>query len=219
MEIQNPWVSIWTKPRATISKIVAENPDRSLWLLAAIYGFCSLMNMFQTVALGSALGIFAVIVLALILSPLYGYVSFSIWSWFVFQVGKWFKGQGTFKEVRSAYAWSCVPILVNIPLWLLMVFLFGHQLFLNFPDAHLLSTVQVFVLFIILIAKVVLSIWSLVIYLNTLSEVQSFSVLRAILNVVVSGLILSIIFFVLWSLLIYAVGGVAASPFMLWKPF
>lgn len=219
MEFQNPWVSIWTHPRATISRIIAENPNRSLWWLAAIYGFCSLMNMFQTVALGSAASTLWILILAIVLSPFYGYICFAVWSWFVFGVGKWFKGQGTFRTVRAAYAWSCVPILVNIPLWLLMVIIFGHQLFLNFPDAHLLPTAQVLILFLILIAKVVLSIWSLVIYLNALSEVQNFSVLKAILNVVVAGVILAMIFFILWSLLIYAVGGVAASPFMLWKPF
>lgn len=219
MEHRNPWFSIWTRPRATIAGIIAENPDRSIWWLASIYGFCSLMNMFQSIALGSAMGTFGILILAIVISPIYGYLSFSIWSWFVYRVGSWFKGQGTFKTVRAAYSWSCVPIILNIPLWLLMVMLFGHQLFLNFPDAHLLPTSLVILLFVILIAKVVLAVWSLVIYLNALAEVQSFSVLRAILNVVVAGLILAVVFFILWSLLIYALGGVAASSFMLLKPF
>jgi len=204
---QNPWISIWVKPRATIARLVEDNPNRSLWLLAAIYGFCSLMNLFQSAALGNAMGSVGVLILAIILSPFWGYISFTIWSWFVSWVGKWFKGQAPFTHIRSAYAWSCVPITLNIPLWLLMVILFGHQLFLNFPDAHLLKDSQVLLLFLILIAKVILAVWSLVIYLNALAEVQKFSVLRAILNVIVAGVILAVILFVLWSLLIYAIGG------------
>lgn len=219
MEHHSPWLTIWTRPKATIARIVAENPNRSLWILAWIYGFCSMLNMFQSMALGHAMGTAAILILTLIIAPLYGYISFCIWSFFVFWVGKWFKGLGNFKTVRAAYAWSCVPILFNIPLWLLMVILFGHQLFLNFPEAHLLPQPQVFFLFIILIAKVVLAIWSLVIFLNALAEVQKYSVLRAILNVVVAGLILAVILYVLWSLLIYAVGGVATSAFLFWKPF
>jgi len=216
MENHNPWLTIWTQPRATIARIVTQNPNRSLWLLAGIYGFCSLLNLFQSMALGSAMGSLGLLILAIILAPFYGYVSFSIWSWFVTKVGQWFKGQGNFKTVRAAYAWSAVPIMLNIPLWLLMVILFGHQLFMNFPDAHLLPSSQVLLLFIILIAKVVLAIWSLVIYLNALAEVQKYSVLRAIFNVVVAGIILAAIVFVLWSLLFYAVGGIA---FVVWKPF
>jgi len=219
MKYHTPWLSIWTRPRATISQITAENPYRSLWLLAAIYGFCSLMNLFQSMTLGTALGTAGILILAIVLAPFWGWINLSIWSGFVFWIGKWFKGDGSFATVRSAYAWSCVPLIVNIPLWLLMVILFGHQLFLNFPNAHLLSNGEMMLLFAILVIKVVLAIWSLVIYLNALAEVQKFSVLRAICNVVVAGVVVGIIVFVLWSLLAYALGGMAAAAFMFWKPF
>lgn len=219
MEQKNPWLSIWTEPRATIAQIVAENPNRSLWALAAIYGFCSLMNLFQSMALGSAMGTAGIIILGAFLAPFWGWINLSLWSWFVSWVGKLFKGQGSFAEVRAAYAWSCVPVIINIPLWLLMAFLFGHQLFMNFPDAHLLPSGMVTLLFVILVVKVVLAIWSLIIYLNALSEVQKFSVLRAIGNVIVAGIVLATVFFVIWSLLVYALGGVTASALMLWKPF
>jgi hypothetical protein len=154
-----------------------------------------------------------------VVAPFWGWINLSVWSWFVSWVGKWFKGQGSFTTVRSAYAWSCVPLIINVPLWLLMVALFGHQLFLNFPNAHLMPNGEVLLLFIILVIKVILAVWSLVIYLNALAEVQKFSILRAILNVVVSGVILGVVFFVVWSLLMHALGGVAASAFTLLKPF
>lgn len=177
-----------------------------------------MLNLFQSMMMGNVMGSIGIVILAVILAPVYGYISFAIWSWFVFQTGKWFKGQGTFKTVRASYAWSCVPILINIPLWLLMVMLFGHQLFTNFPDAHTLPNTLIFALFAILVAKVVVAVWSLVIFLNGLAEVQGFSIVKAIFNVIVAGLIMGVIFFVLWSLLLYALGGVAASPFLIWKP-
>jgi hypothetical protein len=201
--MENPWITIWTRPRATIARIVSENPNRSFWWLASIYGFCSLLNLFQSMALGNAITPLGLLILAIILSPIYGYLSFSIWSWFVRIVGKWFKGQGSFQSIRAAYAWSCVPILINIPLWLLMVILFDHQLFTNFPNAEQLPNSMMTLLFVILIFKVVLAIWSLVIYLNALAEVQHYSILRAILNIIVAGVILTAVVFVLWSLLFY----------------
>ncbi|MBU6383688.1 MAG: YIP1 family protein [Verrucomicrobia bacterium] len=217
MEQRNPWLTIWTSPRMTIARVVAENPNRSLWWLAAIYGFCSILNFFQSMAAGHSMGTMGILILSVILAPFYGYLSFAIWSWFVLFTGKWFKGQGTFKTIRASYAWSCVPILINVPLWLLMVILFGHQLFTNFPDAHTLPTGQMTLLFVILIVKVVVAIWSLVIFLNALAEVQNYSIVRSIFNVIVAGLVLGVIFFVFWSLLVYAFGGVATSPFLLWK--
>ena len=213
----NPWISIWTKPRQTISHIVQQNPNRSLWALAFIYGFCSLMNMFQSMVLGNSLGLLGILVLVLVLAPLWGYVNFTVWSWVVHVVGKWFKGQGRFTEVRAAYAWSSVPLAINIPLWLLMVVLFGHQLFLNYPDAQLMPNSIVVFLFALLIARMVLAVWSLVIYLNALAEVQKYSILRAIFNLLVAAVILGVLMFVLWSLLLYGMGhGMAVT---LWKPF
>lgn len=158
------------------------------------------------------MGIWGTLILAIVVSAIYGYVSFSIWSWFVTWVGKFFKGQGQFKTIRASYAWSSVPLILNIPLWLLMVALFGHQLFLNMPDAHLLSGWKVFVLFLVMIAKVILAIWSLVIYINALAEVQKYSVIRAILNILVAGVIVFIISLVLWYLILYAASGIAVGP-------
>lgn len=211
MEQHNPWLTIWTKPRATIAQITAENPNRSLWALAAIYGFCSLMNLFQSIALGQIMAPIGIIILAAILSPFWGYLNFTVWSWFVSFTGKWLKGKGTFTDVRAAYAWSSVPILINIPLWLLMVVLFGHQLFLNFPDAAHLPSSQINILFGILIVKVIVAVWSFVIFLNALAEVQQFSMLRTIGNLIIAGIILSALFIVLWSALGYFMGG-AATP-------
>jgi hypothetical protein len=216
MEHHNPWLTIWTRPRATIARITAENPNKSLWLLAFIYGFCSMMNMFQSIALGSVLGIFGILILAIIIAPFYGYVTFSIWSFIVLWVGKLLKGQGNFHTVRAAYAWSCVPIILNIPLWLLMVVLFGHQLFLNLPDAHLLPNSEMLIFFVILIAKVVLAIWSFVIFLNALAEVQKYSVFKAILNAVIAAVLLGVLLFIFWNLTLYALGGV--GTIMVWNP-
>ena len=214
----NPWLSIWTSPKATIRRVVSENPNKSLWWLAAIYGFSSLMNTFQSASMGQAMGTAGLLILAVVLAPFWGWVCFSVWSAFVTWTGKWFKGQGNFKTIRAAYAWSCVPIALNIPLWLLMVALFGHQLFLNLPDSHLMPNGLVMFMFIILIVKMILTVWSLVIYLNALAEVQNFSILRAILNLVVSALILVLILFVIWGLLSYVAGPSVTAIFMV-KPY
>lgn len=217
---QNPWVSIWFNPRATIARIVATNPNRSLWILAAIYGFTSILNLFQSGTVGTQLSPLAILLIAVIFSPLWGYVSFAVWSGFVAWTGKWFKGKAKFSAIRAAYAWSCVPFVFHIPLWLWMIFQFGKQLFNNFPDQNLLTQSQVTLLFIIMIVKLVLAIWSLVIYVNALAEVQDYSILKAILNLVVAGIIVILLLVLLWLFIFYFTGGVTAhsmTTFHLWK--
>jgi hypothetical protein len=198
MSQKSPWISIWCEPRATISQIVAENPNRSLWVLAFIYGFLSILNSFQSISIGTMMGFFASLVIALILSPFWGYAIFSVWSWVVCKIGRCLKGQGDFVSIRAAFAWSSVPLTVNIVFWFLMIFSFGAPFFFNPNEMYPLSSQQSAFLLLILVGKVVIAIWSLVIYLNALAEVQKFSILRTIFNVIFSWIVVGVILAALW---------------------
>jgi hypothetical protein len=205
----NPWMTIWTEPRETISRIVNVNPNRSIWLLAAIYGFSSLLNSFQTAAIGQQIGSIQIYFLVILLSPIWGYISFSVWSFFVSFTGKLFKGSGTYKEVRSAYAWSCVPLTINAALWVVLGLMFGRELFMSVPESHPLTQVQVSVLFFALVVRLITALWAVVIYVNTLSEVQKYSVLKAIGNIVIAALCIAATFYCILFLAFKGFGGVA----------
>ncbi len=195
----NPWWSIWTEPRATISKIVRENPNRDLWILAAIYGFLSLINIFQAFVAGQNLHFATIIILAVVIAPFWGMVVFTIWSWVVYLIGKLLKGKANYTFVRAAFAWSNVPLLINVVLWIILLAVYRNSLFLSAePSGGPLG-----LLLIALIVKVIVMIWSLVIYINALAEVQKFSTLRSIGNIVLSWIAVAVVFSILWLLIAY----------------
>lgn len=206
-----PWAQIWCSPRATIRQIVAESPNRSLWCLAAIYGFSSLLNTFQSLFLGLYMPVLGILILAALLSPLWGYVCFTVWSWIVTFTGRWLKGQAPFQAVRAAYSWSCVPLLINIPFWLLLAALFGQDLFVNFSQGTVLTNGQATFLFLVVLIRLVAAVWSLVLYINTLAEVQGFSVLRSIGNILLSGIIIAVVSYLV-LMLVATLFQSAASP-------
>jgi hypothetical protein len=209
MEQRSPWITIWTHPRQAIAGVVRENPNRALWGLAWIFGFCALMNVFQSLMAGATFNLAAIVIAAVVVAPFWGWINFSVWSFFATWVGKLFRGQGTFTTVRAAYAWSCVPLIINIPLWILVIGLFGHQVFNNFEQTAVMSTGMALLLLAILVVKVVLAIWSLVLYLNTLAVVHQFSMVRSILTVIVTAIVLGVVVCVLWMLFMYAMGSIA----------
>ncbi len=186
---------------------------KCLWILAFIYGFASLLNTFQSVPIAVQIGFLPMILVALVLATFWGYVFFSVWSWVVLLTGKLFKGKATFATARAAYAWSCVPLLGNFVLWILLIIFYGNLLFYG-PQPHLmLSGPAVTILFIILIGKLVFAIWSIILYLQALAEVQRYSVLRSIGNVIVAAIVMGIVFAILWTLLLLlmASGGSPAA--------
>ena len=193
MSEKSAWLTIWVSPRATIRRIVAENAKKSLWILAAIYGFSAILSSFQSLSAGFVVKMLPIFILAVIFAPIWGYVAFAIWSWVVMWTGKCFKGQGDFQAIRASYAWSCVPLVGSDLIWIAMILLMGSQLFTPSVAQQAYPTGQTLLLLSFLLGKVVFSVWSLVIYLNALAEVQKFSILRAIGNVVFAGILIGIV--------------------------
>jgi len=72
------------------------------------------------------------LLIAIILSPLWGYIIFSISSYFIYFSGKWISGEAKYKEVRSAIAWSNVPMIGNIILWIGLFIVFGTTIIKDF---------------------------------------------------------------------------------------
>lgn len=197
----NPWRSILTKPKQTIRMIVDYNPNYRLMILSAIYGFSSLLGIAQNLRLGDNLDSLSIIILSLILAPLWGYLLFSLSSWFLFICGRWLKGAATFKEIRAALAWSKVPMLASIVLWIMLIILFKKELFQSNGSQEVFSGFKIILLLSILMVQLIASIWSIVIYINALAEVQRFSILRAIGNIILVIIVTALFFMIIFAIL------------------
>ena len=210
----NPWLSILTSPRKTIRQIVEYDPNYRLIILSAIYGFSALLGIAQNLKLGDKLDVYMIIIPAIILAPLWGYILFSVSSWFILFTGKWLGGKATFKQVRAATAWANVPSIVNVLMWILLMIAFGSSLFQDVVNKTALPPGKIFVVFSIMLVQLVASIWSLVIYINAIAEVHMFSILRAIFNIIIAMIIVGIISFIIFSAVKWTCGAFFDQPLL-----
>lgn len=206
MSLERPWMTIWYRPKATISRVVAENPDKGLWFFAYVYGFLSVLSGLQVMSFGAFLGPIHIILIAALFAPLWGICSFGLWGWLITQTGKLLKGTCTFKEARAAFAWSCTPLVVNLVCWGLLVGWMGASLFLFHKTGIFLSSSSAAALIVIITLKVTMNIWSLMIYLNALAAVQRFSVIKAIFNVLLAWIIFCLVLIGGWFGLVWLLG-------------
>ncbi len=211
MARKSPWLTIWIHPRNTIRRIVAENPNKNLWLLAIVYGFSSLLGTFQSFSLGSHFSVVAIVLAALIFAIVWGYIIFSIWGWLITWTGKILKGAGDFRDIRASFAWSNVPMVVTDIVWIVTLITFGAKVFIS-PgfDNQMLNGASYAILVFSLI-RVVMSIWSLVICVSALAEVQRFSVIRAIGNLILAGILIAIIAGIVSYLIMLLIGNPSQS--------
>lgn len=198
---------MWTCPRETIREIVSADPKRGLWVLAWGYGFSAILNSIQSLGVGQGVEtLWHLLVVAALFAPFWGMFIFTVWGWVTAKVALLFKGVSDYQSARAAYAWSCLPLLAVAPLWFGLIFLYGPLFFYPAEGERFLSTGEAGLLFLILLAKLVLTIWALVLYIQAFAEVNRFSVLRSIGAIVVSGVAITALFALFWIVLVQLAG-------------
>lgn len=191
----NPWVTMWSQPRSTIRAIAHSKPFYGVYYLATIYALQSFFFYANWWSVGLSAHYSLVLVLGAILSPLVGLVWLYILGLIFSLTGRLLKGKAPAAHLRASIAWSMIPYSISLLMWLVLIFLGGGHAFIQ--DSGGASSI-----FVNLITLIV-SIWSLVLLIQSIREIQQFTLSRSIFNVVLSWLLSWILFFVLFSLVRY----------------
>lgn len=187
-----PWLQIFTRPREVAKQICALTPNKGLLAISAVYGFFVLIETMQNIGAGLQYKLEAILLFALVLAIPIGYLSLSFSAWMLWWTGKLIKGQANFVTIRSALTWSKIPELVALIGWFVMIAVYGLQVFVpafidksyTFNQFSLPTTVMVL--------QIGFTLWGFIALLQTLAEVQKFSIWYALLNVVLKSLLLAI---------------------------
>jgi len=185
----NPFLSIWTQPRATIRGIVDTDPTRNVIALAATGpALSSLLRQWSAAMNGTAnqsvlwpLFVAFNVASRAVLGILLLYVSGVVFRW----SGALLGGTASRTEVRTALAWSQVPgIVVAI---VLMLALFAGVPMPKVLPGQLPQIDPAF--YKVLVVVVPLAIWGFFIGLKCLGEVHRFSSWRALGAILIPALV------------------------------
>ncbi len=185
--VLNPWFSIWTQPRATIQQIIQTDSEKQVLLLAALAGIGTALDRASMKNLGDTMDLSSILMIAIIAGPLGGIVSLYFGSLLVRWTGRWIGATGTPETIRAAFAWANVPIIWALLLWLPELGLFGKELFTaNTPEIDAsLPLSFTYVGFMLL--ETTIAIWTIVVFLKCLGQVQGFTAWRALANVLLAA--------------------------------
>jgi hypothetical protein len=155
-------------------------------------GIVQTLNNAAQRSAGDQLPLSVILGLAVVLGPIGGLISLYIGAWFVGLSCRWLGGRADSSEVRAAMAWCSVPTLATIPIWLVQLGVFGHEMFTTLMpsvDANPLLSV---VMLVTGVVEVVLGIWSFIMLLKALGEVERFSAWRALGSLLILVLIIAV---------------------------
>lgn len=191
----NPWLSMWSQPRATVKALVSSKPSYGVYYLAAIYLLQSFFFYFNWWSLGLKSEYYTLFLTGVILSPLVGFVWLYYMGWIFRFTGRVLHGEAPTSHLRTAIAWAKIPYSINALMWFILILMNPDQVFVQ--DGG--GPSSIFVNFITLI----LGVWSLVLLIQSISEIQQFSITRSIVNVVMAWVVSTFFLVLLFTLLRY----------------
>jgi hypothetical protein len=126
--------------------------------------------------------------LPLVLGALSGWLTYYVYGWGLSATGRWLGGAANTSQTRVVLAWGLVPIVAALGLVLLRIAFFNNELFS--VDAAGFPSLRTYSGNIVLVAQGICTAWALVILSKGLQLVQRFGPGRALLNMLLPGLLL-----------------------------
>lgn len=185
----NPWITMWTQPGRTIREIINTNPRTGFFFLASIWflQFFFIVTAYRSLIF--PINWLLTVLIAIVLSPIAGSICFYVFGWLVYVTGKWLKGTASPSSARCAFAWSRIPLIIDLIMWFVISLFVSEMIFNRFANG--MSFV-----FINLIACLT-SVWSFVLLVAAVKEIQKFSLSKAILNIAIVYLILVLFYYLI----------------------
>lgn len=172
----NPWLSMWSQPRATIRSIVYSDPSYGTFWLSTIYALQSLFFFANWASLGLRFSFQSIFLTSLLLSPLLGILWLYAFGFVFYLVARMLGGKAPFSHVCSAMAWAHIPSLIGLALWFILLLDQSDTTFVLAPG----EAATFFVSFI----SLVVVIWVTVLIIRSFAEIQGFPIWKSFLNLI-----------------------------------
>jgi hypothetical protein len=190
----NPWLTIWTRPRGTVRRLVDTDPTRAVVLLTCLGGVAETLDRASTRNAGDSMPFLSILVMAGVLGPLFALVGLRISTFLTRTAGAWLGGTATPESLRTAIAWATVPSLATSTMWIPQLALFGSEMFTSETPRIDANPSLAMLLLGSGLVEMAGGIWSLVTACHTIAEVQGFrSAWRGLANILLAGLLLVLI--------------------------
>ena len=203
--IGNPWATIWTKPRATIRRIVETDVRYQVTFLAILSGALIWLER-RWSAPSTAAAFPALVVIAVIVGAILGVVELYINGALLKWAGAALGGVGSYAEVRAALAWSRVPVVVAVSIGILAILLGNGGPMIPFEGHAPESWGSM------LLLHGTLLLWGFILMLKCVGEVHRFSAWRALGSILL--VVLGIVVALVAAILLFAAIGRLMHPLM-----
>ena len=172
----NPWLSMWTRPRATIRQIVNDDPKRLTLLVAALIGIAGVEACDAMMVVREARPLARIPVMPAVLAgAVQGVMGLYVGALLIQWTGKLIRSTADRTHIRAALAWSGVPTAWSLVIWI-AINLMGRRASFTDGTSNLDANPQLPMLLLPLaVSGTVMIAWHPFVMFKALAEVQGVS--------------------------------------------
>ncbi|MBD3373922.1 hypothetical protein GF406_02705 [candidate division KSB1 bacterium] len=186
------WTMMWFRPRVVIRTLLENSPQYRMTFLIVFGGMAQALSNSANQNLGDWISTGQLILICLLVGPLGGLVSLYLMAWVIQQVSQRMGGKANTAELRTAIAWSWVPLVTVLPLWIPRLILFKDELFKSkTPMIDSITTLSHLYDISVFIDQAV-AIWSMVLLYAAVSEANQFSIFKGVASVLISSILIAL---------------------------
>jgi hypothetical protein len=197
----SPWLTMWYSPRKTIRQIVDTDPQKQILLLSALLGISWALNQLSSRNVGDKFSFISVLFAAIIGGSIIGVILVYLVGALLHWTGQKFGGKAPVEHLRAAYAWSWIPNIWMLFIWLLVLLILGTDMFTSATPKIEATPILALILIGFTVVNVITGLLSFIFIISCISEVQQFSNWRAFGSLMTSVLILLVPVFCLLAFL------------------
>ena len=188
----NLFIKIWTAPRIVFRFIHENRYEKYMWFLLILAGISNGFDRASREHMGDTGSLAKIVVISILAGGLLGWISYYIYSALVSWVGQLFKGKADVKAIVRVMAYGSIPSIAAMVLLVPQMIVYDKEMFTSNPvyDGGILANI---IFFGALFIELSLTIWSIVLYVIGVSEVQQFPIWKAVLNLLLPALPLIIL--------------------------
>ena len=173
-----PLKDVWLRPRRVFRELAAQPLGIADYLLAAAQGVGNLLALCRHVGAGAHSSVEAILAISFAYGSVSGVVSVYLMAIIYGRLGLRAGGKSTTTQVIHVLAYGGVPMAASLAVWVLTALLAGEATFVENPRADLEAFLAL-LLHLQFISYVLLFIWSIVLQVMGLSEIQGVTTRKA----------------------------------------
>ena len=184
------FTKIWTSPRLVIRYLHENRYDKFSNTLLILSGISKSFDRASHQNMGDDMSLGAIIALCIIVGGLLGWLGLYIYSALLRWTGEWLNGQGSRDSILRMLSHAMIPSILAMLILIPQMVLFGKGIFQSDIDMYQYGSFSMIFYYSTLFIKVILGIWTIVIFVIGISEVQKLSIWKSILNLVLPALVI-----------------------------